>query len=355
MNVQIARARAGLREPFVTSHGTRNEVELIILRLRDGQGHEGWGEAVGVEVEADAVAAELERCCALLESMPPSSPREEILSACGQACRLPQALAAVDLALWDLAGRRAGEPAWRLLGATGPPPAVEVNATIAAPDRAGAAAAASRAVAEGFGCLKVKVGIGDDAGRVAAVRAAAGPGPAIRLDANGAWSVTEAAAALRALEPAGIELCEEPVSGLGAVRSLAPLTGVPVSLDETAADPGALESRICHAVCLKVARCGGITPTLAAARAARAAGYLVYLASTLDGPLGIAAALHVAAAIGPDLACGLATLSLFSQHPRSLVPEAGSLTAPSGPGLGFTEMAWYGQNRSVQGRFGARR
>src|ERR1700691_2734103 len=60
-----------------------------------------------------------------------------------------------------------------------------------------------------------------------------------------------------------------------------------------------------------VARCGGISATLSAAAQARAAGYEVYLASTLDGPLGIAAALHAAAVIRPARACGLATLGLF--------------------------------------------
>ena len=127
------------------------------------------------------------------------------------------ALAAIDLALWDLEGRRAGQPVWRLLGADAAAP-VEVNATIAAPDRAGAAAEASAARAAAFRCVKVKVGIGDDAGRLAAVtRRRSDRTMAIRLDANGAWSVEEAVAALRALAPVGIELCEEPVHGLAEI------------------------------------------------------------------------------------------------------------------------------------------
>ena len=62
--------------------------------------------------------------------------------------------------------------------------------------------------------MKLKVGIGDDAGRVAAVRAAVGPEMALRLDANGAWSVEEAVRAIDTLSPAGLELVEEPVHGL---------------------------------------------------------------------------------------------------------------------------------------------
>ena len=94
--------------------------------------------------------------------------------------------------------------------------------------------------AAGFGCVKVKVGIGDDAGRVAAVRAAVGPGVAIRVDANGAWATPEEALAnLRALAPAGLEYAEEPVHGVEALRAVRDAGVVPVAMDETAAEPGA--------------------------------------------------------------------------------------------------------------------
>ena len=198
-------------------------------------------------------------------------------------------------------------------------------------DRAGAAGEAARARSAGFRCVKVKVGIGDDAGRIAAVRAAAGPEIAIRLDANGAWTVSEADAALRALEPAGIELCEEAVTGVAQTQALSALSTVPLAIDETAAAPGALDERVCDAVCLKIARCGGITGLLDAARRARAVGYEVYIASTLDGPLGIAAALHAAAALEPDRPCGLATLELFADRGRPAGAARGPDRGPRRP------------------------
>ena len=138
------------------------------------------------------------------------APIADVLARCAEATVLPQALAAIDLALWDLAGRRTREPVWRLLGARQAGP-VAVNWTIAAADRSGAAHEAATARAAGYGTVKVKVAIGDDAGRLAAVRAFGGPDMAIRIDANGAWLPVEAEAALNVLEPVGIELCEEPV------------------------------------------------------------------------------------------------------------------------------------------------
>jgi L-alanine-DL-glutamate epimerase-like enolase superfamily enzyme len=299
----------------------------VRLTLTGADGYRGEGEAVALEVSLDEVRTAIEGCRSLLQSSDGADHAELIAR-----CPLPQARAAIDLALWDLAGRRAGQPVWRLIGSSAAEP-VEVNATVASADRAGASSAAGAARAMGFRCVKVKVGLGDDAGRLAAVRAAAGPEMAIRIDANGAWSPDEAVAALRALEPVGIELCEEPASGVEAIYDVSARSSVPVALDESSSLPGALDVRVCDAVCLKIARCGGISGLLDAAARARRAGYRVYLASTLDGPLGIAAALHAAAVVRPDFACGLATLSLFEGGDDPLPAVEGRKAVPGGPGL----------------------
>jgi len=178
--------------------------------------------------------------------------------------------------------------------------------------------------------------------RTAIDRPAVGPDTAIRIDANGAWGVEQAIASLRELEPLGIDCCEEPVSGALAIARVAAETAIPIALDETTAEPGALDRCVCQVACLKVARLGGITGLLEAARRARRAGYELYLASMLDGPLGIAAALHAAAVIRPERPCGLATLSLFEGRTDPIPAVDGRMTAPSGPGLGDGLLGWYG-------------
>lgn len=334
---------ARLRAPFFSAGQRLSARRLVLVRLVAADGASGRGEAAPLSayggVSVDDVCAALERCREPLAASE-GEERTALLAACSERARLPQALAALDLALWDLAGRRTGQPVWRLLGAPEPPP-LAVNATVAVPDRAGAAAAAATARADGFECLKVKVGIGDDAGRLAAVRAAAGTEMRIRLDANGTWSVPEAAAALEALEPVGIELCEEPTSGPAEIERLSAITTVPLALDESTTAPGALERRACQAVCLKVSAWGGISGLLDAARRGRGTGYGLYVASTLDGPLGIAAALHAAAAIRPDFACGLATLPLFAARDDPLPHREGHMAVPGGPGLGDGLLDWY--------------
>jgi L-alanine-DL-glutamate epimerase-like enolase superfamily enzyme len=316
------------------------ERDILEVRLDWGGGDFGLGEAAPLEpydrVPPAAVAAALQVYASVLGDAAPDAGHAELLAACAAERDLPEALAAVDLALWDRAGRRAGQPVARLLAADAAA-AVAVNATLGADDRAGAAAEAAAAARAGFGCVKVKVGIGDDAGRVAAVRAAVGPDVAIRVDANGAWpNAHEALANLRALAPAGLEYAEEPVHGVDALRAVQAARVVPVAMDESGAEPGAAASGATDAVCLKIARCGGITGLLRDARAAREAGSAVYVASTFDGPLGVAAGVHAAAALaadGPVAPCGLATLGLFAGFEDVLAPVRAAIAVPDGPGL----------------------
>jgi L-Ala-D/L-Glu epimerase len=329
-----------LRTPLRAAWGQLSEREILEVRLDFGDGDFGAGEAAPLEgfdgISPAAVRSALDAYGAALARASARSTHAELLAACAAERPLPHALAAVDLALWDRAGRRTGFPVAQLIAA-GAVGTVPVNATLRAADRAGAAAAAAAAADAGFRCVKMKVGIGDDAGRVAAVRAAVGDEMAIRVDANGAWtSVEEALANLRALAPAGIELCEEPIHGLEALRTVRAKSPVPLAMDETAAERGAPGSGAADAVCLKIGRCGGISGLLRDARAARAAGTKVYVTSNFDGPLGIAAGVHAAAGLrasGPVAYCGLATLGAFEDTDDILEPVDGVVVVPSGPGL----------------------
>jgi L-alanine-DL-glutamate epimerase-like enolase superfamily enzyme len=339
VRLNVQRRALRLARPLQSSFGTVSERKLLAVSITDSDGVTCYGEAAPLE-PYDGVS--LERVRGALESYAPVlSDAEEmngaqVLDACRSVEDLPAALAAIDLALWDRAGRRAGKPVAALL-TDRPAPEVIVNATLSALDRAGASEQAARAVRLGYACLKVKVGVGDDAGRVAAVRAAAGPEIALRLDANGAWNVEDAVRAIDALSPAGLELVEEPTHGLEAVRAVREQVAVRVAIDETAAEHGALGAGVADAVCLKISRCGGISGLIAAAALVRASGAEVYLASTLDGPLGVAAAVHAAAALasrGPVPACGLDTLGLFEGFDNPLPARTGKIALPSAVGLG---------------------
>jgi L-alanine-DL-glutamate epimerase-like enolase superfamily enzyme len=339
VKLELERQTLGLRSPLQSSYGVVHERDLAIVKITGSDGTIGYGEAAPLEAYQ---GPGIERVLGALDSYRPVLARSDALNgaqlidACREVADMPVALAAIDLALWDRAGRRAGKPVAALL-TDQPARSVPVNATLSALERSAVAEQAAAAVGEGFTCLKVKVGFGDDAGRVAAVRAAAGPAVLMRLDANGAWDVDQAVRSINALSPAGLELVEEPTHGLQEVRRVRERVAVRVAIDETASQAGALGAGVADAVCLKISRCGGIGGLIAAATLVRASGGEVYLASTIDGPLGIAAALHAAAALasrGPVPHCGLATLGMFAGVENPLPARGGEIDLPIGGGLG---------------------
>lgn len=348
----IATARlvsVGLSDPLRPAAGSPQLRPLVVFRIDAADGLAGHGEAAPLEaydgVSVERVTAALERHREALSCLPEPADTAQLtqaLAACRAADPLPQALAAVDLALWDLLGHRTGVPVHALLGVADPSP-VALNATIGAVTPSEAAAEARGALAAGFSAFKVKVGTPDDRQRLMAVRDAAGPQALIRADANGAWDRLTAPERLRALSRFGIELFEEPVHGPAAAAALQrALPDAAVSLDESAGAALAGGARLCTALCLKISSSGGIAALVADAARARELGYEVYIASTLDGPLGIAAALHAAAAVAPDRHCGLATLDRFDRPaPAPLAAAGGYLNVPSGPGLGAGLIDWY--------------
>lgn len=341
MKLDFERRVLRLAQPLTTSYGELSERALLVVSLTDEDGVTGYGEAAPLEpydgVSIERAQTALERYVPILASARGLN-GAQLVDACRGVDDLPAALAAIDLALWDRGGRISGKPIAALI-TDNPSEAVPVNATLGAVDRAGAAEQAAAAAAAGFRCVKLKVGIGDDAGRVAAVRAASGPGVALRLDANGAWSVEQAVRTIGLLAAAGLELVEEPVHGLHDVREVRERVAVRVAIDETAAEHGALGAGVADAVCLKISRCGGIGGLIAAATLVRASGAEAYVSSTLDGPLGIAAGVHAAAALasrGPVPYCGLATLGLFAGIEEQLPVRNGLIAVPGEPGLGVS-------------------
>jgi L-alanine-DL-glutamate epimerase-like enolase superfamily enzyme len=365
VRLEFRRLTLPLKRPFETSYGTLRERATLLVRIADGEGPSGFGEAAplaaydGVSLEQAEGALEAWQLLLAEAAGPPREPEQHgrqrawargLIADCARAAGPPQALAALDVALWDLLAQLRGVPLASLLlaevgeGVRGAAAErVTVSATVTALDRASAAEQAAQAARAGYPCVKVKVGDGDDAGRVAAVRAAAGPQLALRLDANGAWRVDEAVAAIGALAPAGLELVEEPVHGVRALREVRERVAVRIAADESASEPGALDGAA-DAVCLKLAACGGISPLLRSAARARAAGCEVYVGSTLEGPANVAAALHAAAALSAAGAlppCGLATLQLFDGFEGVLPVERGEIALPTARGLGDAE-GWVG-------------
>jgi len=314
----VLRLSIPLKEPFVTSTGVVSARELLLLRLEARDGTVGYGEAAPLE-PYDGVP--LEQAAAALTG--------------GGGRRPPHARAAEEIARLDLHARQEERPL-----AEPHKDALAVNMTLAAGPPEEVAERARAGLRDGYACFKLKVGLPDDVERVAAVREAIGPWPALRVDANGAWSVDEAVHAIREIEGNDLELVEQPCGSLRELAAVRQRVSTAIAADESVSTLRGLrraaELEACDVVNVKVAGAGGFNPARELMREARAAGMDVFLSSTLDGPWGIAAALQLAAAEEVTLACGLATLSMFdSPLARALPPpRAGTLKVPAGPGLG---------------------
>jgi muconate cycloisomerase len=349
--VELIAVALPFREPYVTARGELDRREMLVLRVRSDEGHVGIGEAVPLALRGgaglDEMARKLRRCGYRLEGTDLAPIRERPLIGAAELFvkvsvwrRLPPpASAALESALFDLAGRIAGEPLWKLLGSPEAHP-VECNATLAAGEPSAVAAEAGRWADRGFGSFKLKLGAGTDSGQVRAVREALGEDARLRIDANGTWSAEEAIAELRELQELGIELAEQPVSSVREMAAVAAEVDVRLTGDEIVND--AKEARrardrgACELATAKLAKVGGLGNAAGIAREIP-----TYLSSALDGPAGIAAAAHAAQGIyrsadDPGVAHGLATQELFADTTAAVGCEVrdGALHLPEGPGLG---------------------
>jgi L-Ala-D/L-Glu epimerase len=314
----LLRLSIPFRAPFVSADAVVSARDLVVLRLEGSDGTVGWGEAAPFE-PYDGVP--LERAIAALSG--------------GGGRRPPQARAAEEIARLDLEARQEGRPL-----AEPVKDALAVNMTLPGGPPEEVAARARAGARAGYACFKVKVGLPEDVERVAAVRAAIGPWPALRVDANRAWSVEQAVASVRAMEHNDLEFVEQPCRTLEELRQVRGRVSTPIAADESAGSARAIRRAIeveaCDVVNVKLAGAGGFGPAREMLRLARSNGLGAFLSSTLDGPWGIAAALQLAASEGLTLACGLATLSLFEGPIAHALPAPrnGTLKVPAGPGLG---------------------
>ncbi|MDZ5622718.1 o-succinylbenzoate synthase [Nocardioides sp. HM23] len=210
---------------------------------------------------------------------------------------------------------------------------VPVNVTVPA---IGPESAHALVVRGGCRTAKVKVAepgqsLADDQARLEAVRDALGPDGRVRIDANGAWSVDDAVAAIGVLDRAagGLEYVEQPSASVEELAAVRRRVRVPIAADESirrAEDPYRVRDLAAADIAvLKVQPLGGVRACL---RIAEEIGLPVVVSSALETSVGIAAGVALAAAL-PELpyACGLATVQLLTDDVAvaPLLPVAGAL------------------------------
>ncbi len=324
--IEFRRATYPVSTPIRTAHGTIHERHVLFVGVRSN-GLVGWTEVAplpgfGLPLDLDDIEVQIQ-------------------TAADGGWVTDLAASVIDAARNDLSARISDVPLGEYLAGRDVPTKIAVNATVGSNDADDVAAACRSAIESGYGAVKLKVGfasVAADFRRVAAARSAIGPGTELRLDANQGFTFDEADQFLDSVAPFDISMVEEPTANPHDIAALE-RRGIPLALDETlgsAADADRwIDSEGLAAVVLKPAVCGGPIATVQLARAARSRGLRVIITSFFDGPVGLAAAAHVAAACGDAGPHGLGTADAIQvAFPPSLVPFDGSIDLPPGPGLG---------------------
>lgn len=300
MKARQRTVRLELAEPLRISRSTMAAREAVWLSVEHAGTH-GFGEAVTsvyYGLDAGTLGRLLHAESQWLARFAEPESALEALRTAGRASTPPAVTAAVESALLDLLGKRAGVPVHELLGTSARPSAPTARTIgIMSPGRAGARAA--RLVRDGFSVLKIKAGAPDPADDLECVRAvrAAAPRARLLLDPNGAWTVATTERLLPRLAELAIEAVEQPTAP-GDPETLAKLaerSPLPVIADEDAVgyeDARRLAGRV-QGINVKLAKCGGVGAALRIAELTAGTGTGLMLGCLTASTLGIAPAVHI--------------------------------------------------------------
>jgi L-alanine-DL-glutamate epimerase-like enolase superfamily enzyme len=306
--ITVKPVSAELKEPFRISLGLITHSVSAVTTVETDEGLTGYGEgSPGIFVTGETLEGAA-ACIALFEQKLTGTDPLDIEAVHTIMDRVsphaPSAKAAVDIACYDLLGKKAGMPVYKLLGGGGAN-TLETDITVSIDKPEVMAAKAKKHAEAGFDAIKTKVGLGfaEDIERVRAIREAAGPGVKIRLDANQGWTVKEALRCIEHLSEYDIELIEQPVARHD-IEGLAYVTRhsrIPVMSDESAFDSRdvlrLVKSRAVDMVNIKLMKCGGIYEALKINSVCEAAGIECMLGCMIEeSNIGITAAASLGAA-----------------------------------------------------------
>jgi D-galactarolactone cycloisomerase len=345
--------RAPADPPVRTSFGIMYNRPALLLRLTDLDGMTGWGEvwcnfpSVGAEHRARLLISTLKP---LLCGQSWPSPRAcfDALTArlrilaiqSGEPGPLAQIIAGVDVAIWDILGKRAGQPLWRLFGGGA---TVAVYASGINPDDPLRMVEAK--AREGYDAFKLKVGFSQqqDLENVSTLRSALGEGGTLMVDANQGWSLDQAGEMLARLEPHNLTWVEEPVSAdtpWQAWKSLSQGGSTWLAAGENlrgeesfrlACDEGGI-----RVIQPDLGKWGGFSGCLPVGRYAQQAG-LWFCPHWLGAGIGLIASMHLKAALGGE---GYVEIDSNPNPLRDMlaqpafVVDGGKVTLSERPGLG---------------------
>jgi L-Ala-D/L-Glu epimerase len=332
LSLSISALDLPLKHPFKIARGEERTAHTLLFRLADGE-HEGLGESTPIERYGESTVTVRE----WFKQHPLSGNDPFRLEDLIESAIPPAAREGLDVALYDLVGKKLGIPLYALLGLDpGKTPYTSFTIGISDPETT------LRKLAEigDHPVLKVKLGLGTAREQIETLEAIRGRYTgAIRIDANEGWDVEESIAILRELERFDIEFCEQPIpagnpAGLRAIRER---SRIAIVTDEDSLTARSLPALIgcVDGINVKLAKTGGIRGALEMIHTARALGMKIMLGCMVESAIAATAAAHLSPLVdwadldGPFLTADDPFIGV--QY------ERGKLVLPNAPGLGVRE------------------
>lgn len=321
------------RHPFIIARGGNSEYRTVMVRITDGDGNEGWGEAAATRFYGetlDTVMAALPVYASQLgdDPMQLEAVEARMLAALG---RNAAARVAISTALHDLVAKRAGVPLCRYWGLD---PAAAPMSTFTIGIDTPEKVREKVLEAEQYPILKIKLGSDRDLELLTAIRETTDR--ELRVDANCGWTAAEAVGKLAMLEEFGVTVLEQPVAphdleGLARVRAH---SRIPVIADESCVsslDIPRLVGKV-DGINIKLAKCGSLREAIRMIAIARAHGLMVMVGCMIESSIGITAAAHFTPLV--DIV-DLDGAALLSDDPfLGATIDGGRVRLPELPGLG---------------------
>ncbi|NMC30839.1 MAG: dipeptide epimerase [Veillonellaceae bacterium] len=352
-SIQIGKVSIPLKKPFKTALRTVHSAEDIIVKVTADSGEVGFGNAPPTAVitgdSQDSIIA------AIRDTLAPKIVGMEVDNLEGVMTALDSGMlhncsakAALDIAVYDLFGKRYGLPLYKLFG--GYCRSMETDLTISLNEPAEMVRDSLEAVVEGYTALKLKVGNDPalDIRRVQAIRDAVGPAVKIRLDANQGWNAKEAVRTIRRFEADGldIELIEQPVKAhdFDGLKYVTDHVETDIMADESAFGPyeafRLLSMRACDLVNIKLMKAGGLHNAVKIAHFAETMGVQCMMGCMLESKVGITAAASLAAGKRIVTRADLDAAVLLAEDPvvGGVGFDKNQLILSDAPGLGITEV-----------------
>jgi L-alanine-DL-glutamate epimerase-like enolase superfamily enzyme len=321
------------KHPFIIARGGQSDYQTIWVRLRDGDGHEGWGEAAPTKFYGETPESVLSALNLYACEMPddPFDLEETERRWATKLRRNPAARSALSAALHDLVGKRLGVPLYRLWGldpAKAPMSTFTIGLDTPEKLRAKVLEAAQ------YPILKIKLGTDRDVEILRTIRDTTDK--EIRVDANCGWTVKRAIAMLPVLAEFGVTVLEQPLppNELDGLAEITRRASIPVIADEsceTAVDIPRLVGKV-DGINIKLAKCGSLREAVRMIAIARAHGMMVMVGCMIESSLGITAAAHFTPLVDIVDLDGAALLANDPFQGASI--DGGRVTLPDGPGLG---------------------